>query len=63
MVTKCFWVELEVLAILVGVVTSFNPFKGGGGGKERFYPVLRWLGCKKLWTRDFPILCLPSTRY
>ena len=48
--------ELEVLAILKGGAKSFHPLKGGGGGRKKFYSVLRGGGRKKFHTRDFPIL-------
>ena len=35
--------ELEVLAIVIGGCKKFpfHPLKGGGGGRNKFYPVLR----------------------
>ena len=39
--------ELEVLAILKGGAKSYYPLKGGGG-HERFYPVLRVGGAQNV---------------
>ena len=47
--------ELEVIAILKEGTENVNPLKGGG--RKRFYPVLRTgRGRKKFRTCDFPIL-------
>ena len=52
-----FWGSFYVVSILNGGWGHKKSplFKRGGGGHEKFYPVLKG-GCKKFRTGDFPIL-------
>ena len=50
--------ELEVLAILMGGTTSFHPLKGGG--RKRFYPVLRGGAQTSFGPTVFPFCSPPS---